>query len=214
MPQNKKPLQSPKTTPLYRRKSVWIAALLLVIAAAPAVWHVHDQRAVAADRARFQLADKDMRTLSSRVSEDFLPIQKHESHVCDRISNEFEQKPIFCSMSFVDVYKVPDYVYANTLTKGIEQEIKQDSTFDFAGQGQKNIGGQNEGPFVPLKTPEDNETVSTLYTHANTGIHCQSSYQFFPLENPPESYKHFITGEGLSVIWTYSCGGVAKASYF
>jgi hypothetical protein len=111
-----------------RRKGVWIILLLAIIGLTAATIYTTQQRALAADKARFVQAEKDVDDISARIiAATGQPLKVDKRKYCSRPNLKFEEGQLSCDIEIIHFYAVADHTQASGL-RGIIEKISPINT--------------------------------------------------------------------------------------
>lgn len=209
--------RSPKHT-----KKFWALTTFGVVLGAAiigtVIWHYENNRAIAADRARFVQADKDVKTIAAAIKSAVPPEKESISEECTHQSREFETEPTVCrtvSESFYgvnNVNQVNDTFYRYNVALKSRQDL-----FKFKDVTETPMGTeQTSNPsFVQVPSPGKSEVVSEIYTDNASGLSCSLVHELYNSDSPPDYYSQYSSKiNKLTLITSFDCGGSAKVAHY
>jgi hypothetical protein len=202
-------------------KTFWVAVALLglIIAgiAVAAVWHYENEKAIAADRARFEQADKDVKAVAASIRSALPPEKENLIEECTHQSREFQTEPIVCSVKQKLFYGANQISDINQLVKDIDGVLMSHSRqFEYKGMGQKPIGFTSSNQLSFMSTPASSsaDVLSQLYTDKTSGLTCPLSYEIYNSATPPITSNYSVSAKPLSIMLTFLCSGSVRSAVY
>lgn len=209
--------KNPPVKPLWRRKWFWVFSTTLLLVclayAVPVVLQKQKENAIAADRARFERAEKEVEAVSDAIiAAAGQPYAVKEDQSCSRRSTKWEESPPSCSVFKYLFYPVSTIEFANQLldlqrirTKKIWQTNVINSSTD--RQALKNFHEDQMEESVSNR----GQSILEKYTSSNQNLECSVSNRLYVATLPPpyEEYPIIQNSNYVSSIYI-SCKGIAK----
>lgn len=215
---SKRLVPHPVATRSQRRRKITVLTFLtvvLILFAAIVVQHDRNQRAIAADRTRFEQADQDLQ----RLSDEIIKVTNPEKHTyiksCQYLHREFADKPLVCQINFTVLYALSDANSANLETVKYRNKLKQDKNILYGGiESYPRTSIPSENRFGPLQPSDNYELMSELIDLKNASLHCSLSHMVYLSSNPPEFSDIYVTAGRYSLSTVISCRDGAKQQYY
>lgn len=193
-----------------------IVLTILVLAglASYGVWRYENSRAIAADRARFEQADKDVQAVAAAIQKAYPPQKQTYSKSCQYGSHEFEQPPITCSVMFRAGYIVNDSNQANQLRMSMERLLSDEGSA--SNFNKDSMTNNPPAQFKPLSaTNGADEGMSEAYKDKGSNLDCTISYDYFKTSNAPIFMRSLIVPQSSqTVALTIECYGDVISKIF
>jgi len=186
---------------------------MLVGAAAFFIWHYENNRAIAADRARFEQADKDVKTIAAAIKSVVPPEKEDLSEECTHQSREFEAEPIVCDTKYKVRYGTNNVPDASSVQQRYEEVLNHyQQILKFKSTVETPSGNDS---FMAMPTAGNSEVLSKIYIDRVSGLSCTQTYELFSSSAPPSYYAVYQDlAYALNLVVTIDCGGTARAAYF
>ena len=204
-----------------RSKLLWTAAVLSVVvlggfSAAAVLRYQHDQ-AIAAERIRFEQADKDVQKVAQAIiAATGQPYKIQENKSCSRPSTKFEEAILFCNTSRTLFYSVRDVGAVVSLHEKINSSIKniwQIKEIEVSD----NISSLKEFRALDLANYDkltSHQLINSKYFNDRAKIDCSASSLFYWTSVPP--FEEYDLGQDVpyALSMDVSCGDKASMPYF
>lgn len=181
-----------------------LAVVVLAVAVTGALRY-NEQRAAAADKARFLQADRDV----ARIADDIIaavgqPQKITTERSCSRPSVKFEEAPLFCSTDRSIYFGVSSINEANEIHEKSSRVLGESKLVNF---------GVNELGREQYDRSSDYKIAKLDFKSAEMNMQCSLSSVYYFSDLPPFDYPQIGESE-FSVSVTASCSDVAEAEHF
>lgn len=207
----------PKTTTprFYRRKIFVVFSIVMLLVAASltglAIWRYENNKAIAADRARFEQTAQDVQTIANSLKKASPPESVSLHKNCTYQSREWSQKPVVCDVVYKAVYGVNSLAEANVIL-GSQYNILQ-SRNELSKFGKQSF--DNKTGFTSYPENENEYSLGEAYKNISTGLDCTSAYELYNTNSPPPYNKNEVSRTGtLSMLVMLDCSGLAKSAHY
>lgn len=189
------------------RKVFWLLFVLLLLVGAalvtPIILQYQKDQAIAADRARFEQADKDIADIRLSLIKNTNPFLSNQLRQCDKASGKIEFKPITCMVTAQFSYGVSTLEEADTIIASVVAHIKNEGS---SFRVQENI-------LEDLST-ENTYSQDLAIKYNADNLACNLSFEFFDSQHLPSYYSSIKTNKAGSLIALFSCKGEARHLHF
>ena len=215
-----KPLQSTRPSRpggLPRFWPVLVVGLLVIVGAATYYGlQIRNERALAADKARFVQAEKDVEELSGQiVSVVGEPLKMSEKKFCSRPSVKIGDSPLSCDITKDLFYGVQDEAQATKIYKDVGAVLQKKWQFQEA-RSTDNLRDTKQ--FSPIDTNSyiydlNQQRVFEDYKNENK-VDCSGVYTYYKAAEPPFNEYAQTSQFPFIIAVDISCGDYSKAAYY
>lgn len=220
MPQQNIKRKDSSSKPVCRRKHLklfWTCAILLVLllggVTAFIISRYETNKAVAADRLRFNQTDSDMQVVVADILKSVPPDKHNYTKSCEYQSRDYSPKPLVCSIVFSASYgaenineKAPDILKIESLIPNSKYIKLVDKN-----SGQK-INTNFRVPEVEDSKVE--EGLANSYIDTRSEMDCTLGSEVFNSYSPPFYYQALTTTKKFTILVTFDCSKHAKGAVY
>jgi hypothetical protein len=204
------------TRPIWRRKLFWIVAVVLLIGAGvvtPIVFERQKEKAIAADRLRFEQADKDVKEVADAiVAAVGQPLKTSESKSCSRRSTKWEKAPLSCITSKYIFFEVSDSSNATVQLSKIKPIVSMIWQLEHS-QYTNNLNGDQLFKGLPVSQYDSltsHQTITYVYHNNLADIECSVSNAFYMSSKPPYNEYAVNSRTDLALAIGIKCKGTTN----
>lgn len=210
----------PLQTPFYQKKIFRILGaitlLIIVVCAGIAIWRHENDKAISADRARFEQVAEDVQTIADSVKTSFPPEQASVSKDCTYQSREWAPKPLICQVVFSSLYGSDSLEEVNQTVSSLEDVFRSNEkilekqtppTSDNASRSQSVF-------FNALPLPHKREDKGHLYNDKAAKMPCSLSYELYDSKATPQTVGYDSSDKQFSISVVFLCSDNAKSVHY
>lgn len=182
-----------------------LLAALLLISGVFLYKHQQNNKAIAAERAQYAQAEKDMDALVAQITAKFgKPDNSKKVKSCGYTSVEFGRGDRYCGISIAIAYPILSREAATQLSEEISSHIKSSSTFEY-GSSSKALANTSITP-IELKSESFRD---------RDGLDCGASYTYSLASDSAAAYAGIRSKAAQTLSLSMSCGSrPAKSAYY
>ena len=197
-----------------RRKGVWIILLLAIIGLTAATIYTTQQRALAADKARFVQAEKDVDDISARIiAATGQPLKVDKRKYCSRPNLKFEEGRLSCYIIKDFFYGVASHVGASVLQVKIKSIASE--KWKYSHSNYSDFSSRLNLLFTKTETtePKSLKLIET-YRATESKMDCSVIYNVYDKKSSLQNKSIVTTSEEFIVASSLLCSDYTKqASY-
>ncbi len=201
-----------------RRVSIIVVVILLGIAASAFGWHVYQTQAIAADKARFVQAEKDVAEVSRAIiAATGAPLKVESTKTCVRPHMKFNNGPLSCDVDQSLFYEVQDPNVANGRFMSVSQIVRSKmfhKSTTYPSEARKGSEPLESSPTNEQTTREDYQKIIETYQDDKADISCHAVYEFYNSASPPYPEYEVQTKSTYLLGISVNCGDSAKSQYY
>lgn len=206
-------MPKPAKTRFYKRKSFLILGVIVLLVVAGlvgySIWKYENNKAIAADRARFEKAAQDVQLIADSIHSSLPPEQENIHKDCTYQSREWAPKPIVCRILYSSIYGTKNVHDANVVMQEYESLLAARNKILYT----VSVSGNNAGLDVPA--PQKSSVISTLYRDRSSGLTCNQTYElYYSLSPPTYNSNNKSTNSPLTLMTSLNCGGEANSLHY
>lgn len=181
--------------------------IILAGAATFVILHDRNQKAIAADRARFEQADRDLSNLNEKVQIIRKPTSSLTKKSCSMPHLEYANGQLSCDISFINIYEAADITEVNDDFSSIAKVINSEKSL-------KHLDNSATATFTDLLDVNHSQRIVFEYDNKVSNIKCAASYFLYSPNKPPFSELAIETRDKYAVGQRLNCGSPAKQPYY
>jgi len=196
-----KPAVSPKTT---YKPLIVLGILVLLAVGSLAAWTIYQGQQVAADKARFAQAERDIDDLSKQVVASVgAPVKTDRTKECSKPNLELETTGPYCDIEYQLYFSTTGAEEANQQLDSLRHSLQE-----------YGIESTTNQAFTSLESANEVGLTKQQYFDKKAKINCVIAYRLFNTSNPSyQAVSSLYIGQfGLNI--GLSCGDYAKIEHY
>jgi len=179
---------------------------------------IRTDRTIAADKARFAQAEKDIYDISAEIVATVgEPVKVTKDKSCSRPNLKFEDGPLSCAVSIISYHGIDSVSEATNRFKDISSTIQNGWTLSET-EVSNNISGNRKYEFEELvldyEPLRDSQQIFEKYDSHIKSMRCVSSYNLYPSGLPPYGNYFKNTNTTLALAHSIGCSGSSSRSIY